>query len=130
MGLRASHPSAWRRSERGFLTLIGLLVVIVIIGILFALYFGGTGPKSAGPAGATTTPGRAVEQARDVVCRNNLAQIRAAIQTYVATSGAYPPSLESLEVGIPLNCPVGGEPYVYDPATGQVHCVHPGHGRY
>jgi len=27
-------------------------------------------------------------------------------------------------------CPIGKEPYEYDPATGKVHCPHPGHEKY
>lgn len=130
--MKANRPSAWHSSERGFLTLIGLLIVIVIIGILFALYAGGP-PGGVGPegeGGATTTFGGAKERAQDVLCRNNLSQIRAAISMHVATTGQYPPSLEALDPGVPLACPIGGEPYQYDPRTGKVKCIHPGHESY
>jgi type II secretory pathway pseudopilin PulG len=120
--------SAWRSSERGFLTLIGLLIVIVIIGILFAMYAGGpSGAPSSATGGAATTLGGAKGRAGDTVCRNNLSQLRAAIGVYSGTTGANPPSLEGLQAGVSLNCPRGGEPYEYDPNSGKVWCVHPGH---
>ena len=114
-------------SQRGFFTLIGLLIVLVIIGILMAMYGlpGGTGTGSGG--GAATVAGGAKERAQDVVCRNNLNQLRTAIGVYNSTGAGNPPTLESLNAGVPLACPVGGEPYEYDPATGKVNCVHPGH---
>jgi len=123
------HRSALCSSQRGFFTLIGLLAALVIIGILFALYGlpGGLGGSSSG-GNAVSVAGGAKQRAEDVVCRNNLSQIRAAISIYSSTNGGYPPSLDALQLGVPMSCPEGGEPYDYDPATGQVHCVHPGHG--
>jgi competence protein ComGC len=115
--------------ERGFFTLIGLLLVIVIIGILMAMYGmpGGGGSSSGTPI---SIAGGAKERAQDVLCRNNLQQLRAAITIYQGNSQSLPPSLESLNAGVTLTCPVGGEPYDYNPSTGQVHCVHPGHESY
>jgi hypothetical protein len=104
------------------------LVVIVIIAILFSLY--GGGPSAGGGAAGTggTVLGGAIDRARGVTCRNNLQQIRAAISTYSGMNdGSFPPSLDTLQLGVPLQCPEGGEPYQYDPTTGQVHCLHPGH---
>lgn len=127
--MKRSRQSDWRRAERGFFTLIGLLIVIVIIGILFSLYAGGPGPGRSSPSagGATTILGGAAERAKDVLCRNNLSQLRAAISTYAATAGTNPSSLQELQAGVSLTCPVGGEPYQYDPRFGRVRCVHPGH---
>ena len=124
----AQRRLAWRKGERGFLTLIGLLVVIVIIGIMLAMYAGPSG-EGGGSSGGTVLGG-SVNQARSTVCRNNLSQFRQAVQTEVALTGAYPVSLEALQLGLPATCPVGEAPYDYDPTTGQVHCVHPGHERY
>jgi hypothetical protein len=42
------RSSAWHSGQRGYLTLIALLVVIVIIGILFATQYGGS-PRRTGP---------------------------------------------------------------------------------
>jgi len=59
-------------------------------------------------------------------CAGNLQQIRMAIQ--MATQK--PHSLSDLTNKNPtlqMTCPVGGELYKYDPSTGQIGCVHPGH---
>ncbi|MDH4179594.1 MAG: hypothetical protein OEV33_03715, partial [Armatimonadota bacterium] len=79
---------------------------------------------------AATVIGGTKDRAQDVVCRNNLAQLRAAIGIQAGTSGVNPPSLDSLHAGVDLACPGGDEPYEYDPATGRVSCVHPGHGSF
>ena len=126
-----SPRSGWRRAETGYFTLIGLLAAIVIIGILFVLFLGGGGGgSSATGTGATTTPGKAKERAKDVLCQNNLVQLRYEMSIYQSTAGTNPPSLASLDTQVVLNCPIGGEPYEYDPLSGQVRCVHPGHGGY
>jgi len=126
-----SPQSGWHRAEAGYFTLIGLLAAIVIIAILFVVFLGGGGGgSSATGTGATTTPGKAKERAQDVLCENNLRQLRYEISIYQSTDGANPPSLASLQTQVVLTCPIGGEPYEYDPLSGQVRCVHPGHGRY
>jgi len=126
-----SPRSGRYRAEAGYFTLIGLLVAIVIIGILFVVFFNGGGGGSSGTGtGATTTPGKAKEMAQDVLCENNLRQLRYELSIYQSSAGTNPPSLASLETQVVLNCPIGGEPYEYDPLSGQVHCVHPGHGGY
>jgi hypothetical protein len=110
--------------------LIGLLVVLVIIMLLYRNELGGpVGGGSNVPGGARTTLGGSVNRAESTVCRNNLAQLRAAIGIYQGNNGSYPPSLPVLQsnVSLALTCPVGDEPYGYDPYTGTVHCVHPGH---
>lgn len=124
----AQRRLASRKGERGFLTLIGLLVVIVIIGIMLAMYAGPSG--KGGGAGGETVLGGSVRQARSTVCRSNLSQFRQAVQVEVNLTGAYPVSLEALQLGLPATCPVGDEPYDYDPTTGQIQCVHSGHERY
>jgi len=127
MSVKTKRLSDWRSAERGFLTLIGMLIVIVIIGILFAMYAGGPGPGPSGSGGAATTLGGAKERANAVLCRNNLSQLRAAVAVYVSNAGPNPSSLQELQAGVSLTCPVGGEPYQYDPGSGRVRCVHPGH---
>lgn len=126
-----SPQSGWRRAEAGYFTLIGLLAAIVIIAILFVVFLDGGGGGSSGTGtGGTTTPGKAKERAQDVLCQNNLIQLRTEMSIYESTAGTRPPSLASLDTQVVLNCPIGGEPYEYDPLSGQVHCVHPGHGGY
>ena len=124
-------PERWlRRSRQGF-SLIEILVVLVILMILAAVLM----PRYL--KGSKTDTGKPVEspmqRAHDVDCMNNLRQIRAAYQ--IATTGSEdeqkPQTLADLRPqGISENmtrCPVGGEPYTYNPATGEVHCPHPGH---
>jgi hypothetical protein len=126
--------------EGGFLSLISLLLTLVIICIL-AVYFlrgpggfgGATGGAGAGASGAGGGVGGAIgamNKAKEATCRNNLQQLRAAIQIFVSNGEGNPESLEQLTAtspGLQLKCPVGGEPYEYDPQTGTVKCVHPGH---
>jgi hypothetical protein len=134
--MRAKHPWGWRSSQAGFWSLIELLIVCLIIMAAVAWYL--TSQQTVGavaggnPAAykSTTVPGVAKERAQGVVCQNNLQQIRTAISIYQSNSGSLPPTLEDLNAGVPLKCPVGGEPYTYDPSTGQVHCTHPGHVQY
>jgi type II secretory pathway pseudopilin PulG len=128
--MRSNRQSGWRDREQGFLTLIGMLVVLVIIGILLAIEFGGPGGGGGGGKGGQTTLGGAVRRADDLYCRNNLSQLRSEITIYQGNNGTFPPSLEALQSQVPLSCPVGHEPYTYDATTGTVHCVHPGHGSY
>jgi prepilin-type N-terminal cleavage/methylation domain-containing protein len=115
------------RTKRAF-SLVEILVAVVIIGILAAIllprYLGG-GKNAAGQK--TASP---MQRAKGVDCANNLSQIRLAYQA--ATIGDEenrPKSLAELKGLSPsmLVCPVGKEPYQFDPATGQVRCVHPGH---
>jgi hypothetical protein len=124
----ATHRLGSSRSSSGFFTLIGLLLAIVIIAILLAMYVLPGGSGGAGGVGdSKNVITGSTSRARDAVCRNNLAQLRAAIGIRAGTGAGNPPSLEGLSAGVELSCPAGGEPYHYDPATGEVHCVHPGH---
>ncbi len=138
MRVRPRWASA-RRRQGGFWALIELLVVAVIIVLALVYYLNVTkqetsalgGPGNPAAAGEpTSTPGVALDRAKGVECQNNLQQIRAAIANYQAQYGAFPPDLQSLQVGLPLTCPVGGEPYQYDANTGQVKCVHTRHESY
>lgn len=120
------------RSEQGWITLIELLVAAVIIMGVAWLYLGRSVQTPGGLE--QTTPGAALQQARGVECMSNLRSVRQAIGAYRASQEANPPSLDALQsYGISAEfrkCPAGGEPYQYDPNTGNVKCVHPGHGNY
>jgi Prokaryotic N-terminal methylation motif len=131
-------------------TLIGLIVTFAIIAILAAVLYGSKGfgllgsavsPASAGPVEAQqgrkdgkgeTVIGKVKYAAKDDVCRNGLSQARAGIA--IATDpvdGTRPSALEEIRIGSTFyKCPVGGEPYNYDPKTGTVQCPHAGHEQY
>jgi hypothetical protein len=133
------------RSEAGQASLISLLVGMVIIGVLVwvFLFRHSNKPsqvqKDAGNAivhsDKTTIPGAAMDQAKGVECQNNLSQLRQIIQMDRDSggdeAGSAPPSLQAVH-GIPSEmkvCPASGRPYAYDPRTGRVWCVTPGHER-
>jgi type II secretory pathway pseudopilin PulG len=127
-----------KHSERGWVTLIELLVVTVIILVVIYLMYGTRTPPGAGvgstemtPGGgqATTAAGAALEQARSIECQQNLRSLRELIAAYRIENDQPPASLQELRAGV-YSCPVSGNPYVYDPATGTVHCTTPGHERF
>ena len=118
--------------KQGF-SLIEILVVMVILVILGSILTGvylGSGNSKKGD-GKAHTP---MQRAKDTVCLENLHSVRISI-TAAHTSDAeekFPASLNELrELPAELkSCAEGKEPYQYDPATGQVSCVHPGHEKY
>ncbi len=115
-------------ARRAF-TLIEILIVLVIIMALAALllphYLGGVtadGKKVRAP----------VTMAKDTICQEYLGQVRMAISMNknmdTDADAANPRSLAELKLPYEVtHCPVGGEPYVYNPQTGEVRCPHPGH---
>ena len=118
-------------------TLVASLIVIAIIGILAVALMKGSGmfsgeaksPRKDGKG--TTTMGLAQYKARDEVCRSNLGQVRMSININTSTDEEHPATLQDLKLPAEfMRCPIGKEPYVYDPATGQVDCPHPGHEKY
>lgn len=126
-----------KHSERGWVTLIELMVVTVIILVVVYLMYGtrtspgaGGAPTTVSPSGgAQTAPGAALEQARGIECQQNLRSLRELISAYRIESEQPPASLDELRAGV-YSCPVSGNPYVYDPATGTVRCTTPGHERF
>ena len=136
-----------RRSIRGSWSLIGLLVVAVLVGIVAYVVLGSylkaahtrVSPATGAAGGLAPVEGvdeegeTPIDVAKGEQCRNNLDQIRKAIQMSgaMSTDEQPPPNLQALSSqGITssmLSCPVGKEPYRYDPRTGRVWCVHPGH---
>ena len=122
--------------NRGF-SMIGMLVAAAIIIILFILIanygsniFGGHTPQRADKQDRTIVSGSKA-RANDAVCMNNIRQVKAAIEMAKSSEGKPPETLDELKLGRDLTkCPIGGEPYQYDPQTGTVHCPHPGHEKY
>jgi hypothetical protein len=123
--------------KRGF-TMIATLITVVIILILMVVLMKGEGLGGDNTIDmrkdglGKTTMGGAILTAKDAVCQSNLSQVRQALAAARMSSTDGPPQSIN-EAGLPPNeyvCPVGGEAYVYDPATGQVHCPHPGHEKF
>lgn len=123
-----------RRGE----SLVGILVVgaiIVLLGLAFMFgtgLFGGKGGSTRADGKGETIVGKSLYAAKDDVCRSNLAQVRMSIKVQTdAVDDTPPQSIEETRLGPDFyKCKVGGEPYEYDPQTGEVKCVHPGHEKY
>jgi prepilin-type N-terminal cleavage/methylation domain-containing protein len=118
-----------RRSVPGF-SLIEILVVLVIVVALSAILANNFLGHSNSKNGKAHTP---MERAHDTECMNNVHQVHLGIVAAQSSDadGKYPDTL--VELKLPkemLRCPVGKEPYVYDPSTGRVYCPHPGHQNY
>lgn len=123
-------------------SLVGVLVavaLVLVLVIVFALGGGSLGlsPASDKPAARAdgkgeTVVGRSLYTAKDEVCRSNLGQVRTAITIQTdPVDNTRPEAISDLQLPSEfLKCPVGGEPYEYDPATGKVRCPHPGHEDY
>ncbi|MCG9894175.1 MAG: hypothetical protein MH204_01710 [Fimbriimonadaceae bacterium] len=114
--------------------LIAVLVgVAVLIGLILVFTVGSPAVGEKAPPRADgkgeTVIGRSALAAKDTVCRENLRQIRAALQAAAAMSVDEPPQSLDEVPGIASirSCPVGETPYVYDPQSGTVSCPHPGH---
>jgi prepilin-type N-terminal cleavage/methylation domain-containing protein len=107
--------------------LVVVIIVLVLAAILLPRYMGGRTPEGK-------TIKAPVTAAKDTVCRANLTTVRQSIAAHQAgdPDGKYPVRLMELRELTPEfnKCPVGGEPYLYDPQTGQVRCPHPGHGNF
>lgn len=115
--------------------LIGVMVSMVILaGLLLVWLYYGTGGNPSGSSGSAppvSRVGEVKQSAHSVECRNNVSQIRQAIQMRTTTEESPPPDLNGL--GLPqamLVCPVSGQPYQYNSTTGQVRCTTPGHMSY
>jgi hypothetical protein len=71
--------------------------------------------------------------AKDDVCISNLHQLRMAIGMIhdQDPDEHWPATLQETRLGSEFyKCHLGKEPYDYNPETGEVKCVHPGHEKY
>lgn len=117
--------------------LISMLAVVVIILILVMvwLYYGqsnkGSGEQGQGqPLQSRVSQTR--QAAESVECRNNLSQIRQAVQMQKMEDDTQNPA-GLADLRLPdsmLKCPISSQPYQYDPNTGTVRCNTPGHMSY
>src|SRR5579862_1388271 len=107
-------------------SLIGLLAVVAILAILAVVFMRGNNVFSAPGTGSprpdgkgTTIPGLIKADAQDDVCRSQLRDLRMAIQVAEMNNDDKPPAtLQETKQGAEFyKCPVGGEPYQYDPQT-------------
>lgn len=112
--------------KRRAFSLIEIMVVMVII-IALAAWLMPRFLSSTKDAHGKTVESP-IQRAKSVECTNNLQQIRQSLQM-ASYSEETPRSLQELR-GLPasmLSCPVGKEPYLFDPQTQRVQCQHPGH---
>lgn len=126
--------------ERGFLALVEILVVLVIIMIAMYYWIGSAGPGETGSApagyvprrgGPETMPGAAIDMAVSTQCMENLRSIRQSLTLYQGENQKLPDSLTELRLPVSTTrCPNTGMEYTYDPATGRVKCLTPGHGKF
>lgn len=114
-------------------TLVASLIVIAIIAILAVVLMRGTGDGTSKRADGrgTTVLGAVKAKSEDTVCIEYLRQLRQSIAVYQTSDDSNPPTLQDTRLGSQFyQCPMGKEPYDYDPATGKVSCKHPGHEKF
>lgn len=118
-------------------TLIAVAIILIMVVVLFrggcgdALGLPSVGKSTRADGKGATTVGLVKAKAQDDVCKGNLEQLRQMISVEKTTDDQAPASLNAIHAPASiLKCPIGGEAYVYDPATGAVHCPHPGHEKY
>ncbi len=118
------------QGRRG-LMLVELLLVVAIIALVAGAYYGWgrKGPEQS-EGRATTTPGQAMEAAKDAQCAENLRQLRMIMLAETDIEGNNPRKFDAEAGGSLTHCPVSGKPYQYDPETGRIWCTTPGHEKF
>jgi len=99
---------------------------MVVVWFVWLRPQGGKEQKPRFEGEAQTTLGQAMQKGQSAQCIEYLRQLRMMIQMEQASTGEFPPALDP-KWGIPLKCPVSGQPFQYDPATGRVWDPTPGH---
>ena len=112
---------------RSGMALIELVVALVIMAALAATMYGLWG--RGGHKGEKSLPAQAEDRAHDIDCQNMLRQVRASIQMAMQETEQPPPAIPQ-DMARYAKCPVSGQPYTYDPQTGQLHCTTPGHEKF
>jgi hypothetical protein len=125
------------RNVRGS-SLVGLLAALVVIGLMITVFymykpFGQT-PVHVKGSTKQTQVGQVMDKGQEPVCIHNLQQIRLGMDA-LKVDGSLPADLPSLKAALKYPdqmwvCPVDGQPYVYNPQTGEVHCPHLGHEKF
>ena len=72
-------------------------------------------------------------KAEDTKCKSDLDQLRMSLGMLHDgdPDGKWPETLQESKFPAEFySCPIGHEPYQYNPETGEVKCVHPGHKKY
>ena len=106
---------------------------ILAVALLRPWAVGGTAKPARADGKGNTVPGLVKLKAEDTVCQSNLGQVRSFIMIARGNADDQPPASLARDPGLPkdfMSCPLGKEPYEYDPATGTVRCPHPGHEKY
>ena len=118
-------------------TIIATLIAVVIMLVLAVALMYGSGMFGGKPVSSrkdglgTTIPGAVKYKAKDEVCRSNLGQVRQSLQIAWTTDESYPETIDGTRLGSTFySCPLGNEPYLYDPQNGTVFCPHPGHEKF
>lgn len=120
-------------------SLVGLLAAVAIIAVLAVVLlhgqnvFGSTqGAPMRKDGKGKTILGASLARAKDAVCIEDIRQVRESLQiNRDEVDNKWPATLQDLRLPPEFyKCPIGGEPYQYDPNTGVVKCVHPGHEKY
>jgi len=127
------------RGERGSWTLVGLLVAAgALIAIMFVVLLPRISPEGKTRQEAEkqglvqvkegqTVLGASIDKGKETSCMSNLRNIRMLIESTKAAGDQLPATLQDMRLGSGGVCPATGQPYQYDPTTGTVRCLTPGH---
>lgn len=110
---------------------IGFLFLIVMLGGCSASQMGVVENQREDGVGQTVV-GRSVARVKDGKCMEQLRQVRQAIElAKINGEDQMPQTIAEMRLPSEMqSCPIGKEPYKYDPATATVSCEHPGHDKY